>query len=223
VDGSAEAAKILAAMRATGERFGAAHIVDVLLGKTNDRVSALGHHRLSVYGSGRDLDAKIWRLLIRQLVGAGFVSLDIAGFGGLAAAPKGRALLAGTEKFHYRRDMAQTGRRRREDRRKIAESAAPHDDALLQRLKALRWKLARQQGIAAYIIFSDRTLIDMAARKPLTEYDFTSLHGVGEKKLEQFAKIFINEIASFLEPSNSAGNGSGPAGELRPGNRQMSR
>jgi ATP-dependent DNA helicase RecQ len=119
--------------------------------------------------------------------------------------------------------MAQTGRRRREDRRKIAESAAPHDDALLQRLKALRWKLARQQGIAAYIIFSDRTLIDMAARKPLTEYDFTSLHGVGEKKLEQFAKIFINEIASFLEPSNSAGNGSGPAGELRPGNRQMSR
>ncbi len=199
-DGTAHAKKILLVMQATGERFGAAHIIDVLLAKPNDRIVALSHDRLSVYGSGRDLPKSAWQSLVRQLVATQCLSLDVAGFGGLSIAPKGRAVLAGIETFHYRPDMMGAAKGRRKERAATAAAAPAHDD-LLKRLKALRWKLARERNVAAYVIFSDKTLIDMATRQPLTEMDFGQVHGVGETKRDRFASIFLKEIASHCAQS----------------------
>ncbi|MBC8037580.1 MAG: DNA helicase RecQ [Rhizobiales bacterium] len=195
VDGTGEARKIFETMRLTGERFGAVHIVDVLEGKANDKTIGLKHVDLPVFGLGKDRKRVEWQSLVRQLVGGGFLTLDVAGHGGLSIGDKGRALLRGEEEFHYRRDMIREGKRRRLPP-SVPPSSDPRQDALLQRLKALRLQLARQRQVPAYVIFPDRTLIDMAARLPLNRRDFGEVHGVGAAKLEQFGDIFLNEIRS---------------------------
>ncbi len=197
-DGKAEAAKILEAIRLTGGRFGPAHIVDVLEGKPNDRAVQLRHTALAVFGVGKDRGRAEWQSLIRQMVAGGYLALDVGGFGGLAISPKGQALLRGETDFHYRRDLMRISKRRQ---RVIA---AEPGDALLLRLKTLRLKLARMRGVAAYVIFSDRALIDMAARRPLTKWDFAEVHGVGQAKLGEFAEPFLGEIRAFLSEEKAA-------------------
>jgi len=196
VDGTDEARKIFETMRLTGERFGAVHLVDVLTGKTNDRAIALRHTDLPVFGFGNERNRTEWQSLIRQLVGGGFLALDVAGHGGLSISAKGKSLLRGEENFRYRRDMIREGRR---SRRQPAPALPfdPRQEALLDRLKAVRLKLARGRQVPAYVIFPDRSLIDMAARMPVTRAEFGEVHGVGAAKLEQFSDVFLNEIRAF--------------------------
>jgi len=203
VDGTIEAQKILSAVYRTGQRFGAAHVVVVLEGKTSEKISAAGHDMLSVYGIGKDRPRSEWQSLIRQLVGARFLSLDVAGYGGLSITEKGRALLKGEEPFRYRRDMVRRSKKKEKKLRTVVAQTElnAERDELLQRLKALRWKLSRQRHVPPYVIFSDRSLIDMAARLPLTRMDFGEIHGVGAAKIDQFADIFLAEIAAFSSGS----------------------
>lgn len=211
VDGTVEGQKILSAIHRTGQRFGAAHIVDVLEGKASEKISAMGHDSLSVHGIGKDRPRGEWQSLIRQLVGAQFLTLDVAGYGGLSISEKGRALLKGEEQFRYRRDMVRRSKKKEKKLRTVAaqtELNADRDE-LLQRLKALRWKLSKQRHVPPYVIFSDRSLIDMTARLPLTRLDFGEVHGVGAAKIDQFADLFLAEIAAF-------GSGSWPAGDRQP-------
>ena len=202
VDGTAEARFVLDAVHQTGERFGAAHIADVLLGKANDKAVALHHTGLPVFGAGHTKTRAEWLSFIRQLVGSSFLAIDIAGFGGLAITQKGRALISGSMEFRYREDMVlKTRKGERKRRNEPAAAAAGVSNDLLQKLKVLRGKLARTRGVPAYVIFSDRTLIDMAARRPLTRWDFGEVNGVGEAKLQQFADPFLAEIKSFVAGS----------------------
>jgi ATP-dependent DNA helicase RecQ len=204
IDGTAEARKIFEAMRATGERFGVAHIVDVLEGKPNDKAVALRHTALVAFGLGKDRARGEWQALIRQLVGGGFVSLDVAGFGGLSIAPKGRALLAGQAEFRYRPLVAKTTKKaQRVARAAAALGGDKPSEALLLRLKALRSKLARERRVPAYVIFADRSLIDMAAKRPLTKWDFGEMHGVGAAKQQQFGDAFLAEIRDFVRESGA--------------------
>ena len=198
IEVTAEATKILETIRLTGERFGAVHIVDLLEGKANERAVALRHTGLPVFGCGKDRVRADWQALIRQLAGGGFLSLDVAGFGGLSLAPKGRTVLAGSCEVHFRPLVARsTKKAKRAERMAAAVADGGVSDVLLQRLKALRGKLARQRSVPAYVIFSDRSLIDMAARMPLTQGGFGEVHGVGAAKVRQFADIFLAEIQSF--------------------------
>jgi ATP-dependent DNA helicase RecQ len=199
VDGTSEARQIIATIRATGERFGAIHIVDVLRGKTTAKVTQFNHQRLEVFGIGQLRSRQDWQSLIRQLVGGGILALDVAGFGGLSIASKGRSIEQGEAAFRYRPDLVRDTKRA-ERRKAHAEvtSAANVNDTLLQRLKQLRFSLAKQRHVPAYVIFSDRTLIDLAARKPLTKWDFAEVHGVGQAKLEQFGEAFIGEIKGYV-------------------------
>ena len=203
VDGSVDASKILEAVRLTGERFGATHIVDLLTAKANDKAVELDHVKLPVFGAGRDRQRTEWQSLIRQMVGAGLLTHDAGGFGGLAISPKGRALLGGDGEFRYRRDMIRTKTKR--ERTGIVQAIAvnPRFDALLLQLKTLRRILANERRVPAYVIFSDKTLIDMAERMPLTKWDFGEVHGVGAAKQEQFAEIFLAKIRDFVR-ENSA-------------------
>ncbi len=199
IDGSLEAGQVFEAVRATGERFGAVHIVDLLMAKANDKAVALNHTALHVFGLGKDRLRTEWQGIIRQLVGAGFLIHDVGGYGGLSISPKGRALVDGVGAFRYRRvEPRVTKKSARAGVVAAVSEADPRSGALLVRLKALRMMLAKKARVPAYVIFSDRSLIDMAARVPLTKWDFGEVHGVGAAKQEQFADVFLHEIKDFV-------------------------
>ncbi len=196
-DGSAEGRQILAVIEQTGQRFGTAHVIDVLRGAETEKVIKSGHHRLPAFGSGTDGKKETWRSFIRQLVAAGFLRLDIAGYGGLGITAKGECLLRGETGFHYRPDRI-AGSQPKRTRRSTAETTeemAPEQAELLGRLKELRLRLAKDRGVPAYVIFPDRALIDMARRQPQSRDEFAAVNGVGAAKLRDFADIFLGEIA----------------------------
>ena len=201
VDGTEDAQKILSAVYHSGERFGAAHVIDILRGTVAEKIVRAGHHRLPTFGVGAARGKNEWRSLIRQMVATGFLRLDIAGYGGLALTGKGRALLRGEGEFLYREDtvVARPSAAPRETRGKEPEHPLSHDQAaLLAVLKALRLQLAKERGVPAYIVFPDRSLIDMARRRPRTEEEFAEVNGVGAAKLEAFAAPFLAAIDGAL-------------------------
>ncbi len=193
VDGTALAQQALAAIRRTGERYGAVHIVDVLRGAESERISAAGHHLLPEFGVGKAHKSDEWRAVIRQLTAGGWLAADIAGFGGLSLTGKGRALLSGSERFLYRAPEERASKRAA--RATLAAGGAV-DAPLLARLKALRLDLAKERRLPAYLIFSDRTLLDMAERRPCDEGELAAVNGVGASKLREFGGAFLAAIAA---------------------------
>ena len=205
VDGSEEARRILRAARQSDEIFGASHLVDILRGAETEKIKRFRHDRLESYGTGKDRSAVELRSLIRQLVAAGFLQLDIAGYGGIKLTTQGRELLNGEGEFLYRKDTvkpsAKSARREQRKQQQLIASQ-PLDEsqnALLARLKALRLELAKERGVPAYVVFPDRALIEMAQRQPRTEAEFALINGVGMVKMERFAKPFLAEINSARE------------------------
>jgi ATP-dependent DNA helicase RecQ len=193
VDGTEDARKILLAVRETGERFGTVHLIDLLRGNKTERALSSGHDRLAVFGTGTARKKEEWQRLIRQLVATGFLNHDVA-FGGLALAGKGRELLRGETAFRYR--AASADRKTSREARVAAEtsSLSGEQSSLLASLKEVRLKLAKQRRVPAFAIFPDRSLIDMAERRPQTSDEFAEVHGVGAAKLRDFAEIFLNVI-----------------------------
>jgi ATP-dependent DNA helicase RecQ len=196
-DGTREAQMVLSTVDRTGQRWGAAHIVGVLRGSESEKIQKWRHDELPTYGAGADRAAGEWTGIIRQMVAAGLLEIDIAGYGGLKATQAGAALMQGEGEFRYRPD---TIRAPKSAGRKAAASAAAQslDDTgadLLQRLKALRLDLAKARDVPAYVIFSDKALIDMAARRPADRDAFAEVYGVGAAKLRDFGDIFLAEIA----------------------------
>ncbi|MCV3208017.1 DNA helicase RecQ [Mesorhizobium sp. YC-39] len=196
-DGTAEARLILAAVAQSGERFGAAHVIDILLGHETEKVLARGHERLASFGSGVAHKKDFWLSLIRQLVAGGFLEPDPSGHGGLAIAEKGHALGRGEIPFQYR---IETRHRAARGKPRSAGGAAADteglDASLLAALKALRLRLAKERQVPAYVIFSDRTLIDMAERRPRDLDAFAEVNGVGAAKLREFGEMFLSAIAA---------------------------
>jgi ATP-dependent DNA helicase RecQ len=196
VDGTDEAVLALKTIQATGERFGTVHIVDVLRGGNTERIRKFGHESVETYGAGTAHNAKDWQSLIRQLVANGFLTLDIQGFGGLSVSDKGHALLRGELPFRYRRDSL-----RRERQSKTARSTSVPTETmsgpelkLFKALKQLRSEIAREGNVPAYVVFTDRSLADMASKRPTCKDSFSGIHGVGAAKLEKFAAPFIDLI-----------------------------
>ena len=196
-DGSEDGRKILGVIEETGQRFGAAHIIDILRGSMTEKVMKAGHDRLAGFASGAENKKEAWRSFIRQLVAAGFLRLDIAGYGGLGITAKGQSLLSGEGAFHYRPDrIAGSAVKRPRGRGAVpAEKMSTEQTALLGKLKDLRLRLAKERGVPAYVIFPDRALIDMARRCPRSHSEFATVNGVGAAKLRDFADVFLGEIA----------------------------
>jgi len=187
-DGAQEARLVFAAVAQSGARFGVAHIIDILRGARTAKLAERGHDRLASFGSGKARKKEEWQSLIRQLVAGGFLQPD--DHGGLHIAPKGEALRNSETGFTWRAQPAA-----------VRTKASPGmddlsgDPALLAELKALRLKLAHERGVPAYVIFSDRSLIDMAQKRPRSLEDFAEVHGVGAAKLKDFGKIFLALLA----------------------------
>ncbi|RUW77822.1 MULTISPECIES: DNA helicase RecQ [unclassified Mesorhizobium] len=195
-DGSAEARLILAAVAQSGERFGAAHVIDILLGHETEKVLARSHQRLASFGTGMAHKRPAWLSLIRQLVAGGFLVPDPAGHGGLAISETGRAVGRGEVSFQYR---VETRHRSMRGKARSAKGGGADmegvDTALLATLKTLRLRLAKERQVPAYVVFSDRTLIDMADRRPRDLDAFAEVNGVGEAKLREFGEVFLEAIA----------------------------
>jgi ATP-dependent DNA helicase RecQ len=197
VDGTADAKKLLSVVVDTGQVFGQAHVIDVVRGAKTEKVRSAGHDALPTYGTGEDLSKNTWRSIVRQLVAAGFLDLDVAGYGGLRLAEKGAALLAGDACFSYRKDVIKqkAAKKGRRARAAVPDDLSPEQIALLARLKDKRTELARERGVPAYIIFSDRSLEDMARKRPRDSSEFADVHGVGAAKLKDLADAFVSVIA----------------------------
>ena len=211
VDGTEDARKVLSTAYRSGERFGAVHLIDILRGSETEKIVRFAHHRLPTFGVGADRGGNEWRSLIRQMVATGFLRVDIGDYGGIGATDKGLGLLRGDGEFLYREDtvVARTPTKAREPRpaRGGGEERplADEETALLGALKALRLELASVRGVPAYIVFPDRTLIDMARRRPRTEAEFAEVNGVGAAKLKEFAGPFLAAIAAVPANENEGG------------------
>jgi len=196
-DGTELGKKVLAAVDGSGQLYGSAHIVDILRGMQSEKLLKAGHDRLAAYGSGADLHKPEWQSIIRQLVSAGFLRLDVQGYGGLAITPKGQDLVRGEESFRYRQDTLKKSRAAKRRANDLAADAdlPEADTKLLTELRALRLSFAKERGVPAYVVFTDRTLVDMARRKPVTIDEFAEVHGVGAAKLRDFAEPFLKTIS----------------------------
>ncbi len=205
IDGTEEARKVLSAAVRTGQRFGAAHLIDILRGIETDKITRFGHGRLPTFGVGAQHSKHEWHSLVRQMVATGFLQIDIGGYGGIGITQKGMDLLHGQGAFWYRQDtvMARTPAKARGSnppRRGGLEPSLDDDDLkLLIALKELRLEIARERHVPAYVVFTDRTLIDMVHRRPRTKTQFAEVNGVGAAKLKEFAEPFLAIIAGSLE------------------------
>ena len=200
---SVAAQKAISAVYRTGQRFGAAHVVDVLLGGSTEKIRQLGHDQLSVHGIGRELDRGQWRSLIRQLTGLGYLQPAPDGRGGLCFGSDllVKPLLRGETNLELPLPPPQKERRRsgspaQTTTATTALGGSRVDDALVEALKAWRREQARQQGVPPYVVFHDRTLIELAARQPGDLNALAQVSGIGSAKLERYGEAVLAVIGT---------------------------
>jgi ATP-dependent DNA helicase RecQ len=195
-NGTVAAQQALSCVFRTGQRFGAGHVIDVLLGRDTERVSQLRHDRLSTFGIGKDRDERQWRAVFRQLVALGHLWADGEAFGALKLTPASRHVLKGETSVLLREQTARAARVRRGKQTvaKVAIGAAAPDSALLQALRAWRRGVAREHGVPAFVVFHDSTLETIAALQPGTREALRGVSGVGEKKLERYAEALLEIV-----------------------------
>ncbi len=190
-DGTTAVRKALSAMLRTGESFGAGHLIDILTGNPSEKVRQRGHDALPTFGVGQEHDRRQWQAIFRQMMGRDLIRPDPARHGALRMMPAARPILKGEQAITLRRDSLQAARAAaRPARALISEEDAP----LLAALKALRKELAEARRVPAYVVFNDRTLIEMAERRPATLDDMARIGGVGAAKLERYGARFLAVI-----------------------------
>ena len=197
IDGTHWARLALSAVYRVGQSFGGGHIVDVLLGKTSEKVDRRGHDRLQVFGQGTELSEKRWHSVLRQLVAQGLLKVDMANHGVLRLGPREQVvpvlrqeetvtLRADPEKLRPTRGSPKGG-----GRRAPAHDLAGADAELFEALRAKRRELAAEQGVPPYVVFTDATLLEMVRHRPRGTSEFARLPGVGRSKLERYADDFL--------------------------------
>jgi ATP-dependent DNA helicase RecQ len=193
-DGTEAARKLLSAIYRTGQRFGAAHVVDVLLGNATDKVRQHRHENLSVFGIGTELSSNAWRSVIRQLAVLGYVRSDPERYGGLVLTEKSRPLLRGETTLQLREDRKAAAAPRKKPR---SEQLAADDEPLFDLLRECRRKIAAEHGVPPYVIFHDVTLREIAATKPRTADELLEIGGVGRAKLERYGERFLDVVRTY--------------------------
>jgi ATP-dependent DNA helicase RecQ len=191
-DGTEAARKLLSAVYRSGQRFGAAHLVDVLLGKETDKVLQHGHDQLSVFGIGKDLPSTTWRSVARQLIVAGYLRADAARFGALVLTETSRGVLRGTTPLQFREDPKRlvVASRKTATERVVAEK----DLDLWEALRACRQSLASEHNVPPFVIFHDKTLHEMLAYRPQTASEMLGISGVGQTKLDRYGDRFLSVL-----------------------------
>ena len=194
------AQKALSTVHRTGARYGAGHLVDVLLGADTARIRELGHASLSVHGIGQELDRGQWRSLFRQLISLGYLIPDPELRGGLrfGAADLVRPVLRGETRLELRLPPPAKQRRRASGAERSAatplQELAPEAQERFEALRQWRLEQARSQGVPPYVVFHDRTLVEIAARRPTSLAELGSVAGVGQAKLERYGEAVLDRL-----------------------------
>ncbi|NBC96872.1 MAG: DNA helicase RecQ, partial [Deinococcus-Thermus bacterium] len=186
----------LSAALRTGESFGAGHLIDVLMGAETGKIRDRGHDALPTFGVGRDWKKPEWQAIFRQMMGRDLLRPDPERHGGLRMTEAARPILRGEETVTLRRDALARERPRTQVKALVSEEDAP----LLSALKAKRRALAEAQGVPAYVVFPDRTLIEMAERRPGTLDAMAGISGIGATKLERYGAAFLAVITGAEAP-----------------------
>jgi ATP-dependent DNA helicase RecQ len=197
-DGTEAARKAFSAMLRTGESFGAEHLIAILRGEATDKVRARGHDRLPTFGVGADRSKAEWQTIFRQLMGLDLVRPDPERHGALRLTEAARPVLRGEQPLTLRADTVRRAAARPE--RPALAQVGEEDEGLLAALKAKRRALADAAGVPAYVIFPDRTLIEMATRRPTSLDDLAGVTGVGAVKLERFGRDFLAVLTGEVPP-----------------------
>jgi ATP-dependent DNA helicase RecQ len=195
-DGTEAVRKALSAILRTEEWFGAGHLIDILTGNATDKVQARGHDQLPTFGVGRDLKRAEWQAVFRQMMGHDLIRPNPDRHGALTMTEAARPILRGEVTIRLRRDTIAAAKDRRSPARTLVNE---EDEPLLSALKARRRELAEQQGVPAYIVFTDRTLIEMAEKRPATLDAMARIAGVGAKKLDTYGATFLSVITGAEE------------------------
>ena len=193
-DGTVEAQKAMSAIVRTGERFGMEHLVAILCGDRTENILKFNHDKLPTFGVGKDRKNVEWRSIYRQLSAIGLITQDLMEHGRWAVTDEGWRVLKGGQKIELRKDLGAAQAKKGKGRATAAATVGDADADLLAALKTLRSKLAQTQRVPAYIVFSDRTLVDMATHRPKSSKAMREMHGVGETKLERYGAAFLNVI-----------------------------
>ncbi len=193
-DATLAAQKALSCVYRTGQRFGVVHLIEVLRGGEGERIQQFGHDKLSTYGIGKDLDAKSWRGVFRQLVAAGLLEVDAEAFGGLRLTDSSRAVLTGKQAVVLRKELPGKKQRERDRGPRTGVAVQPQDLSLFGALRDLRAQLAREQNVPAYVIFHDSTLRNIAEQRPGSLGELAQVGGIGGTKLERYGPQVLETI-----------------------------
>ncbi|MBO9433861.1 DNA helicase RecQ [Ruegeria sp. R13_0] len=199
-DGTTPVRMALSAILRTEEWFGSGHLIDILLANETDKIRARRHDTLSTWGIGKDWSRPQWQAIFRQMMGHDLVRPDPERHGALRMTEAAKPILKGEAQINLRKDTIRKATRRPAVKAMVAEEDAP----LLSALKAKRRALAEAQRVPAYVIFPDRTLIEMAEKRPQTLDDMARIGGVGAKKLERYGDTFLEVIAGAVEAVHPA-------------------
>ncbi|WP_282263336.1 DNA helicase RecQ [Stenotrophomonas sp. PS02301] len=193
-DASVAAQKALSCVYRSGQRFGVGHLIDILRGGDNEKVRQFGHTELSTYGIGKDLDARSWRSVFRQLVASSLLEVDSSAYGGLRLTDGSREVLKGQRKVMMRRETPKAARERDRSGQRTGLSVLPQDLALFNALRGLRAELAREQNVPAFVIFHDSTLRNIAEQRPTSVDALGRVGGIGGTKLARYGDRLVEIV-----------------------------
>ncbi len=195
-DGSIFAQQVLSAIYRTGQYFGSVYIIDVLRGIKSDKIVKNGHDKIKTFGIGKKFEKEFWQNFIRQLISANYVSINIKKYGAYEISYSGLKVLKGELRIKYKsinlKNIIPEKKYKKSDKISINENEIP----LLQKLKKLRLRLAKEQNVPAYVVFADQALLHMIETKPSTLKEMQGVVGMGPSKLEKYGEIFLKTLLS---------------------------
>ncbi|MCV3737988.1 DNA helicase RecQ [Rhizobium sp. TRM96647] len=202
-DGTEAAITALAAVYRTGERFGTGHVIDVLMGVENEKTERFGHTGMPVFGAGKDIPARTWQSVFRQLLAAGLIRIDHAAFGAMKLEAEARAVFRREREVRFRKDRPAPARASRGAKPSSAAreraDLAGSDRELFEKLRAERLSIAKDLDVPPYVVFPDATLIALAKERPGDWDELLDIPGIGQSKRERFGKAFLAVIEDYVE------------------------
>ncbi|NTV95042.1 MAG: DNA helicase RecQ, partial [Thiobacillus sp.] len=196
-DGTVAAQKALSAAWRTGQRFGAGHLIDILLGKSTEKIARFGHDQLPTFGVGKDIDEHAWRGIFRQLVAAGLFHPDLTEYGALKLTDMARPVLKGEQTVQLRRPSKPVKAKKAAKTGAAPDNLLSKDQPLFDALREWRLDKAREQGVPAYVILHDRTLRLLATLRPEDADGLAGISGLGAAKLERYGDELLEVIGEY--------------------------
>jgi ATP-dependent DNA helicase RecQ len=193
-DATIAAQKAISCVLRTEQRFGIGYLIDVLTGADDVRIRNFRHDNLSVFGVGKEFSKVEWQSIFRQLVATNLLKVDVVGHGGIQITQLGREFLREKNTILMRKHLGKGAKKTKVKTKSNIGLEGDQEEDLFKKLKALRLEVAKSQGLPPYVVFHDKTLLEMVKVKPKTREDLSEISGVGEAKIKKYGQIFLEAL-----------------------------